>query len=97
MTYVFDVIVLAVVVCLVILGSIYLKENTAEVKAKRINEQIVRTEQTLQTPGAKLLCLGCEKWFEGPLDYSTGCPHCHMIGLVLTEEQVKAQKLKVGT
>jgi Ni/Co efflux regulator RcnB len=81
-------------VCLVLLivwllslrGSV--GRDQTEAAARQAQEQVLREQikrdARLHRKGEKLRCLGCENAFLGPLP-DTGCPHCHLSALVVTE------------
>ena len=41
--------------------------------------------------GVRLICLGCETRFRGPLT-DAGCPQCHLLSLVVAETNYKNEK-----
>ncbi len=45
-----------------------------------------REENRKYQPGARLICLGCETRFPGPLS-DAGCPRCHLLSLVVVAEE----------
>lgn len=49
-------------------------------------QEATRDESRKYQPGVRLLCLGCETRFLGPLT-DAGCPRCHLLSLVVTEQK----------
>lgn len=63
------------------------READARKLAQVQKEQAAAQEEGRKyQPGVRLLCLGCETRFLGPLT-DAGCPHCHLLSLVVTEQK----------
>ena len=62
--------------------------EAAEKKAAQAKQEKAAAleEARKYQPGARLICLGCETRFPGPLSDS-GCPHCHLLSLVVVAEE----------
>ena len=59
----------------------------AQKSAQFQKEQAAALEESRKhQPGTRLLCLGCETRFLGPLT-DAGCPRCHLLSLIVTEQQ----------
>ncbi len=57
-------------------------EEKAE--AARRGEAAAREEARKYRPGARLLCVGCDLRFRGPLT-DAGCPQCRLLSLVVAD------------
>jgi|GEM_PF-2348688 Zn finger protein HypA/HybF involved in hydrogenase expression len=83
-----------VILAIAVLGAIIYKISTAnDSKAVKFQQQLQAEEQRMLEREAKiyekdipLICIGCETKFKGPMP-ETGCPHCHSLTLVITEEE----------
>ena len=63
------------------------RDDNMRKSAQAVSEASVALEEARKyQPGARLLCLGCETRFSGPLT-EAGCPHCHLVSLVVTESK----------
>ncbi len=63
------------------------REAAARKAAQARQEQAAAQEESRKhQPGARLICLGCETRFPGPLT-DAGCPHCHLLSLVVVAEE----------
>lgn len=64
----------------------------AEAKAVHAKQEAAasREESRKYQPGVRLICLGCETRFPGPLS-DAGCPHCHLLSLVVVAEERSAK------
>ena len=52
----------------------------------RQEEAAALEESRKYRPGARLVCLGCETRFLGPLT-DAGCPNCHLSSLIVVEQK----------
>ena len=60
--------------------------EAAVLKEKRVKQEQAAAfeERCKYQPGMRLICLGCEARFLGPLT-DAGCPGCHLLSLVVAE------------
>lgn len=60
----------------------------AEKKAAQAQKEkaAAQEESRKYQVGARLICLGCETRFPGPLS-DAGCPQCHLLSLVVVAEE----------
>jgi rubrerythrin len=90
-----DILLVICVVAGVGLSAFFIarKRDAEELQARskqdeQERQRIMREAQRLK-PGVPLICLNCETRFAGPLT-STGCPHCNLTTLVVTEEEYRS-------
>lgn len=63
------------------------RAEAARKAARTAEEQAAALEENRKyQPGVRLICLGCETRFTGPLSHA-GCPHCHLLSLVTVAEE----------
>lgn len=62
------------------------KEAEKKAGLARQEQAAAREEKRKYQPGARLICLGCETRFPGPLT-DAGCPQCHLLSLVVVAEE----------
>ena len=63
------------------------READARKLAQTQKQQAAASEESRKyQPGVRLICLGCETRFPGPLT-DAGCPCCPLLSLVVTEQK----------
>ena len=62
--------------------------EAAVLKEKRVKQEQAAAfeERRKYQPGMRLICLGCEARFLGPLT-DAGCPRCHLSSFIVVEQK----------